>query len=43
MMKDRLGTHLLKKVGGESYKVYVPAFLPPDPPIEMDKLFDCSG
>lgn len=37
-MKNRLGSHITKKVTGESYKAYIPAFLPPDPPIAMDQL-----
>ena len=37
-MKNRLGTQVLKKVAGESYKAYVPASLPPEPPIEVGKL-----
>ena len=37
-MKSRIGTHITKKVAGESYKAYIPALLPPDPPITIDKL-----
>ncbi len=37
-MKSRLGTHIQKKVAGESYKTHIPSFLPPTPPIEMESL-----
>ena len=28
-MKKQIGTYITKKVAGESYKVYIPALLPP--------------
>ena len=37
-MKSRLGKNIIQKVGSESYKVHIPALLPPEPPIALDKL-----
>jgi Fic family protein len=40
ILKDRVG-HYIKSsaVGGESYNAYVPAPLPPKPPLQMDELY----
>jgi cell filamentation protein, protein adenylyltransferase len=38
-MNGRLGTYKLKKIFGESYKAYIPANLPPEPSINLDKLY----
>lgn len=35
----RLGTYVSRSTAGESYKSYVPAALPPQPPIDMDRLY----
>ena len=37
-MNKRLGTYVIKKVPGESYKAYVPAKLPPEPTINLENL-----
>ncbi|PCH57511.1 MAG: cell filamentation protein Fic [Legionellales bacterium] len=37
-MQQRLGTYITKKVSGESFKAYIPAKLPPQPAIELEKL-----
>lgn len=34
--KDRAGTYRLSSIGGESYKLFIPNPLPPDPPLELD-------
>lgn len=39
VMNSRAGTYAVQKISGESYKAYVPPKLPPDPPIELDKLY----
>ena len=39
-MKQRIGTYLTKKTEGESYQVYVPPQLPPQPAINLDKLYN---
>ena len=36
---NRLGTYVTRSVTGESYKAFVPAALPPEPPINMDRLY----
>ena len=38
-MKRRIGTYITKKVPGESYKAYIPPELPPEPAIELNKLY----
>ncbi|HBR69707.1 MAG TPA: cell filamentation protein Fic [Rhodospirillaceae bacterium] len=35
----RLGTYVSRSTTGETYKAYVPAPLPPVPPIDMDRLY----
>lgn len=37
-MKNRVGTYINKKGGGESYKAYIPPFLPPEPEVELGSL-----
>ena len=43
MAKDaantRLGTYVSRSTAGEAYKSYVPAALPPEPPVDMDRLY----
>jgi len=39
VINNRVGTYLSTKVGGESYKVYIPSRLPP--PIDFSKLYPC--
>ena len=36
---SRMGTYVTRSVTGESYKAFVPAALPPDPPVNMDRLY----
>ena len=36
---SRMGTYVTRSVTGESYKAFVPAALPPDPVINMDRLY----
>jgi Fic family protein len=38
-MNKRIGIYITQKVFGESYKAYVPAKLPPEPPIELTILY----
>ncbi len=38
-MNKRIGMYITQKVSGESYKAYVPAKLPPEPPIELTALY----
>lgn len=35
----RLGTYVSRSTTGETYKSYVPAALPPQPPLDMDRLY----
>jgi hypothetical protein len=39
MMKDRIGTYIIKKFSGESFKAYIPPKFPPKPKIDLEKLF----
>lgn len=36
---ERIGEHVKSSVAGETYEAYVPKPLPPNPPIEMDKIY----
>lgn len=36
---NRIGIYLTQKVIGESYKSYIPPLLPPEPPIDIQKLY----
>lgn len=38
--QDRVGVYEKRSVVGESYGTYVPKLLPPQPPIEMEKVYD---
>ncbi len=38
-MNRRIGTYITQKIAGESYKAYVPSKLPPEPPIDLTKLY----
>ncbi|MEK6734050.1 MAG: Fic family protein [Pseudomonadota bacterium] len=38
-MNKRVGIYITQKVSGESYKAYVPAKLPPEPPIKLEMLY----
>lgn len=38
-MNKRIGIYITQKVSGESYKAYIPAKLPPEPPIELTLLY----
>ncbi len=38
-MNQRIGIYITQKITGESYKAYVPAKLPPEPPIDLTKLY----
>lgn len=37
-MQRKIGKYITKKIPGEPYKAYVPAHLPPTPPVELEKL-----
>ncbi len=37
-MKQKTGVYITKKVGGETYKAYIPPLLPPTPPIKLENL-----
>ena len=38
-MNQRIGTYITQKVAGETYKAYVPPKLPPNPPLDLTKLY----
>lgn len=38
-MNKRMGTYIAQQVSGESYTAYVPAKLPPEPPVELGMLY----
>lgn len=38
-MKQRIGTQIKLKVGGESYKAYIPPKLPPRPAIDIEAIY----
>ena len=38
-MNKRIGIYITKKISGESYQAYVPAKLPPEPPIKLTLLY----
>ncbi len=38
-MNKRIGTYIIKKIVEESYKAYVPPKLPPEPPVDLAKLY----
>ncbi len=38
-MNQRIGMHITQKVTGESYKAYVPPKLPPEPPVDLARLY----
>ncbi|AIK97200.1 Fic family protein [Candidatus Odyssella acanthamoebae] len=38
-MDHRVGTYVTQKVAGEPYKAYVPPKLPPEPPVDLTKLY----
>jgi Fic family protein len=38
-MNKRIGTYVIQKVQGESYRAYIPPKLPPNPPIELAALY----
>jgi Fic family protein len=38
-MNKRSGTYITQKVTGESYKAYIPPKLPPEPPIDLVKIY----
>jgi Fic family protein len=38
-MNQRIGTYITQKVGGESYKAYIPPKLPPNPLINLVQLY----
>ena len=38
-MKRQIGQWILQKVAGESYSAYVPYKLPPEPPLDLTKLY----
>ena len=38
-MKQRAGVLIFQKIAGETYKAYIPAALPPDPAINLEKIY----
>jgi Fic family protein len=38
-MNSRIGTYITQKIAGEPYKAYVPQKLPPEPPLDLTRLF----
>ena len=38
-IKRKIGTYITQKIIGDSYKAYIPAPLPPEPPIDLVKLY----
>lgn len=38
-MNKRIGEYIKQKVAGESYKAYVPPALPPDPPVDLARIY----
>lgn len=38
-MKSRAGTYILQKGSGEPYQAYLPSPLPPDPPLDLARLY----
>lgn len=38
-MQSRIGTYITQKIAGESYKAYVPPKLPPEPSIDLTRLY----
>jgi len=38
-MNKRIGTYITKKIATESYKAYVPSQLPPNPSVDMERLY----
>ena len=38
-MNQRIGTYITQKVAGEPYKAYVPQKLPPEPPLDLSRLY----
>ncbi|MBA3752030.1 Fic family protein [Candidatus Dependentiae bacterium] len=38
-MNRRIGTYITQKLTGELYKAYIPPKLPPDPPIDLTRLY----
>ncbi len=37
--KERLGTYISNNIGGEKYQSFVPPKLPPEPPLDLEKLY----
>lgn len=38
-MNQRIGTYILQRITGESFTAYVPPKLPPEPPLDLTKLY----
>lgn len=38
-MKRKSGSYITQNIGGETYKAYVPLKLPPEPAIDLAKLY----
>jgi len=38
-MNQRVGTYSVQKISGESYRAYIPPTLPPNPPIDLTRLY----
>ena len=38
-MNHRIGTYVTQTVAGAVYKAYIPPKLPPDPPIDLTRLY----
>ena len=40
-MNKKVENYITQKVAGGSYKAYVPPPLPPDPPVDLAKIYPC--
>lgn len=38
-MNQRIGTYITQKITGESYRAYIPQNLPPEPPLDLARLY----
>lgn len=38
-MNSRIGTYITQKVAREHFQAYVPAKLPPEPPLDLTELY----
>ena len=38
-IKQRVGQYLRASTAGEGYRTYIPKLLPPEPPLQMEKIY----